>query len=225
MEQSPIYDQLLQLPLFQGHSRSDLTDILSKIKVDFRSFHEGQVIAQQDDPCRHIVFLIEGSVQLTRTSLHKDIIFAEHFHSPAVFGTDTAFGLRQNFSHTITAQDNVRTLVLSKQNLADHMFNHEVFRYNMLNLLSTRIQRSNSLLWTDNEGDTLQRFAVLLKRNFIYHGGQKQITGGMVALARMLGEPRLRISQMLNALEQKGLVTLARKRIIIPHLEAILQQS
>lgn len=225
MEYNSIYDQLLQLPLFQGHSREDLTAILAKIKVDFRSFDSGQVIAHQDDPCRHIVFLIEGEVCLKRTSLHKDIVFVEHFRSPAVFGTDTAFGLRQNFSHTIKAQSDLRTLMLSKQNLADHMFNHEVFRYNMLNLLSTRIQRSNSLLWTPEEGDTRQRFITMLKRNFLYHGGKKQINGGMVALARMLGETRLRISQMLNALEQQELITLGRKRILIPRLEAILQQT
>lgn len=223
MEQSSIYDKLLQLPLFQGHSRGDLTDIMTKIKVDFRSFNKGQIIAKQDDPCRHIVFLIEGEVQLTRTSLHKDLIFVEPFSAPAAFGIDTVFGLRQSFSHTITAHSDVRTLVLSKQNLADHMFAHEVFRYNMLNLMSTRIQRSNSLLWAPDEGDTLHRFVAMLKRNFLYLGGHKEILGGMVSLAKMTGETRLRISQILNTLEQQGLIILSRKRIIIPRLEAILQ--
>ena len=43
----PIYDQLLQLPLFQGHSREDLTAILAKIKVDFRTFRPKQEIVRQ----------------------------------------------------------------------------------------------------------------------------------------------------------------------------------
>lgn len=223
MEQLSIYDQLLQLPLFQGHSREDLTTMLAKIKVDFRTFRERQVLACQDDPCRQLIFVLDGEVTLTRTSLHKDITFQEQFAAPTMFGAETAFGLRQNFSHTITAKTNVRTLMLSKQNLVDHLFSYEVFRYNMLNLLSTRIQRSSRLLWASDEGDTLQRFVALLKRNFLYHGGSKQIEGGMVSLARMMNEPRIHISNMLNALQEEGLLTILRKRIDIPHLEDIIR--
>ena len=112
--------------------------------------------------------------------------------------------------------------MLSKQNIVDHLFAYEVFRYNMLNHLTTRIQRSSSLLWASDEGDTLHRFVTLLKRNYLYHGGPKQLDGGMVALARMLGEPRIHISRMLNTLETRGLVTLTRKHINIPHLEQLI---
>ena len=223
MSPSPIYDQLLQLPLFQGHSREDLTAILAKIKVDFRTCRPKQEIARQDDPCSHIIFLLEGEVQLTRSSLHKDLNFIETFSAPSAFGTESLFGLRQSFSHTIQALTTVRTLIVSKQDIINHLFAYDVFRYNMLNLLSTRIQRTNHLLWAPHEGDTMQHFATLLKRNFYYHGGHKQIAGGMVALARMLGEPRLHISRMLNHLESQGLITLSRKIIDIPHLEQLLQ--
>ncbi|MBR4649559.1 MAG: Crp/Fnr family transcriptional regulator [Bacteroidaceae bacterium] len=219
----PIYDQLLQLPLFQGHSREDLTAILAKIKVDFRTFRPKQEIVRQDDPCRHIIFLLEGEVQLTRCSFHKDLNFIEAFSAPYAFGTESLFGLRQSFSHTIQALTHVRVLIVSKQDIINHLFAYEVFHYNLLNQLSTRIQRTNHLLWAPHEGDTLQHFTTLLKRNFLYHGGHKQIAGGMVALARMLGDTRLHISHMLNNLQSQGLLTLSRKMIDIPHLEQLLQ--
>jgi len=99
-----IYDKLLELPLFQGHSREDLTSILAKIKVDFRNFHKGQVIARQDDPCQNFIFLMDGEVNVQRTSQRKDLVFTEHFVAPNAFGIETTFGLRQNFTHTIIAE-------------------------------------------------------------------------------------------------------------------------
>lgn len=219
---TPIYDRLLELPLFQGHSREDLTAILTKIKVDFRNYRAGQTIVCQDDPCRHIILLMEGEISLHRTSLHKDVIFVEHFTAPHVIGADTVFGLRQNYTHTIKACSEVRTLMLSKQNITDHLFSFDVFRYNMLNLLTTRIQRSNHMLWASEEHNTLLRFVALMKRNFTYHGGAKYIDGGMVALARMMDDTRLHVSDVLNDLQSKGHLTIARKHIEIPHLENII---
>lgn len=224
-EQTTIYDSLMELPLFLGHSREDLATILKNIQKEFRSFRKGRVIVSQEDPCRHIVLLMEGDVSLSRTSLHKDLVFTEHFHAPNSIGTETVFGLRQNFSHTITALGDVKALMLSKQNIIDHLFSYEVFRYNMLNMLTTRIQRSNQMLWAPDEGDTTHRFVALMKRNFLYHGGTKQIDGGMVALARMMNETRARVSAMLNTLQAQGLITLSRNRITIPHLEELIQQA
>ena len=218
----PIYDRLLELPLFQGHSREDLTAILTKIKVDFRNYRAGQTIVGQDDPCRHIILLMEGDISLSRTSARKDLTFVEHFAAPKVIGAETIFGLRQNHTHTIKATTEVKTLMLSKQNIIDHLFSFDVFRYNMLNLLTTRIQRSSHMLWAGHEHDTLPRFIALMKRNFTYHGGAKQIDGGMVALAHMMDDTRIHISDMLNDLQDHDLLTIGRKHIDIPRLEAVI---
>ncbi len=223
MAQAPsIYDKLLELPLFQGHSREDLTSILAKIKVDFRSFKKGQAVAFQDDPCSHIIFLMDGEVSCSRTSLHKDLLFVEHFAAPRSFGSETLFGLRQSYSHTLTALCDIQTLVVDKYSIVNYLFSYEVFRYNMLNKLTTRIQRATQLLWTPDEEDELQRFVLLCKRNFTHPAGYKQIKGNMQSLARMMNIPRAHVSGMLNSLQEKGLVELSRKNIIIPRMERMI---
>lgn len=220
-----IYDRLLELPLFQGHSREDLTSILTHIKVDFRSFRKGQAIVVQDQPCQNIIFLIDGEVILSRYSPHNELLFSEFFSAPNAFGMDTLFGLRQNFHHAITANSNVRTLVISKQNVIGHLFPYEVFRYNLINTLTTRLQRQERLLWASEEEDIAKRFVLLCKRNFAYLGGCKQIDGGMVQMAQMMNETRIHVSNMLNDLEAKGLLELGRKKIIIPRLEELIQKA
>lgn len=226
MEQSlPIYDRLLELPLFQGHSREDLTTILTHIKVDFRSFRKGHTIVKQDQPCRNIIFIIDGEVATSRNSPHNELLFSEFFTAPNAFGVDSLFGLRQNHNHTITANSEVRTLVISKQNVISHLFPYEVFRYNLINMLTTRLQRQDRMLWATEEEDITKRFILLCKRNFMYHGGNKQIEGGMVQLAQMMNESRIHVSNMLNDLEQRGLIVLGRKKIVIPHLENLIQNA
>lgn len=220
-----IYDKLLELPLFQGHSREDLTSILTKIKVDFRNFRAGQVIATQDSPCQNFIFLIDGDVTVQRTSQRKDLVFTEKFAAPNAFGIETTFGMRQNFSHTITALTNVRTLVVSKHNIINYLFGYEVFRYNMLNYLTTRVQRTSQLAWAPIDDDITRKFIHLCKCNFTYHGGEKQIVGGMVALAKMMNETRIHVSNMLNDFEARGLIELNRKKIIIPHLEELIREA
>lgn len=223
--QNTIYERLLELPLFQGHSKEDLTSILTKIKVDFGNYRKGQTIVKQDDPCREIVFLMSGEVNVSRTSLHKDLLFVEDFKAVQSFGAETLFGLRQNFSYTLTAKDEVRTFVVDKSGIVNSLFNYDVFRYNLLNMLTTRIQRCNQVLWLSEEENIERSFVLLCRRNFIHPAGPKVIEGGMVALARMMNRPRIHVSNMLNSLAEAQMVVLGRKKIIIPHLEKLIAHS
>lgn len=243
-----IYDRLLELPLFQGHSREDLTRILTHIKVDFRTFRPKQQIVTQDSPCTGLIFLLEGDMVMARESYNHSLCFEEYFHAPNVFGIDALFGLTQNFNYSLTAakppadlspalsiQDppmhagkddyKVRTLWLSKQNIITHLFSYEVFRFNLINLLTTRIQRQNRLLWAAQENDITKKFVRLCKCNFYYLGGRKQISGGMVQVAEMINDSRSRVSRMLNDLERRGLITLNRSKIIIPRLERLIREA
>ncbi len=220
--QNSVYDKILELPLFQGHSREDLTAILSKVKVEFARYRKGQVVVRQDDPCRNIIFLIEGDVAVSRTSLRKDILFSEQFSAFRSFGTETLFGLRRSYCYSITALNAVNTFVVDKEGVTGRLLNYEVFRYNLLNMLTTRIQRCQQVLWLPEEDETERSFVLLCKRNFIYPAGTKTIEGGMVALARMMNRPRIHVSNMLNALEKRRLVSLGRKKIIIPSFEKLI---
>ena len=217
-----IYEQLLELPLFQGHSKEDLTSILAKIKVEFGKYRKGQSIVRQDDPCKNIIFLMEGEVEVSRTSLHKDLLFVEHFKALRSFGTETLFGMRQNYSYSITAVSEVKTFIVSKAGVINHLFNYEVFRYNLLNMLTTRIQRANQLLWLPEEEKVERSFVLLCKRNFMHPAGTKVIEGGMVSLARMMNRPRIHISNMLNSFAEQGLVSIGRKKLVIPYFEKLL---
>ena len=63
---SPIFDTLLQLPLFQGMATDDFNTLLQKIRLDFMRYPAGSYICKAGDTCKHFTFLIGGTVESSR---------------------------------------------------------------------------------------------------------------------------------------------------------------
>ena len=57
-----MYDNLLQLPLFQGLCKDDFTTIIERVKFHFITFSQGEAIFQQGDPCLKLAFLLNGEI-------------------------------------------------------------------------------------------------------------------------------------------------------------------
>ena len=60
------YEQLLQLPLFQGTNRSDFMEIVEKVKFSFFKARETQLVARQDALSNRLVFIL-GAVYALNT--------------------------------------------------------------------------------------------------------------------------------------------------------------
>lgn len=71
-----MYDKLLQLPLFQGISKFDFTDILEKVKIHFNKYEPGSCLVKQDTPCNQLIFVLDGEVQIeSNDPIHKYTIW------------------------------------------------------------------------------------------------------------------------------------------------------
>ena len=55
-------DRLLELPLFQGFSVSDLKDVVANIKLRKIDVSKGKTIVDEGDPCRDIYIVCQGYV-------------------------------------------------------------------------------------------------------------------------------------------------------------------
>lgn len=220
--QESFYETLLQLPLFQGLGYHDLTNIVSKVKMDFRKYEPGKTIIEEGAACKDVIFLLQGSLIAKRSSANKRIIFSEKMDSPNVIGINSLFGLSQHHDRTYVADSNAQLLVINKQFIIHNMLVYEVCQFNFLNTLSTVIHRSNKMLWEMPSGNIAKRFIQILKRNYLKPSGEKNINGKMVDIAKYLGTTRLNVSNMLNELHQKGLIELGRKHIIIPAFQDLI---
>ena len=55
-----MFERLLQLPLFQGMTTQEVSDVISHVRLDFANYHRGDEIVMQGESCRKLIYIIRG---------------------------------------------------------------------------------------------------------------------------------------------------------------------
>ncbi|KAA6337373.1 hypothetical protein EZS27_014542 [termite gut metagenome] len=213
-----MYDTLLQLPLFQGICREDLTQIVGKVKLHFLKYEAESDIVRDGDVCDKLIFLLSGEV-LSTLSLKKDFVFMEHIPAPYLIEPYSLFGIDVHYTASYIAHTNVDVLEIEKSFVINELLNYEIFRFNYINIISNRAQVLHTRL-KKNIPDTAEgKIIYFISLHSTFPNGKKRLRIKMEDLAQHLNETRLNISKALNGFEKKGWVKLRRKEIIIPAVE------
>lgn len=217
-----MYDTLLQLPLFQGLSKNDITDILSKVKFHFKKYETGEYIFRQGDICTEVGFLLSGTLIAETVSNNHSYMFCEALSTACVIELYSLFGIRPSFHASYRAVSEVSVLTIDKCYLFDILGSYVPCSLNFSNIICTRSQYLYQRIWSDATGGLCTRFVQFLMQRSSRPAGYKLLRIKMEDLASLLSDRRINISRMLNALQADGLVNLRRKEIEIPALEKLL---
>lgn len=216
-----MYDKLLQLPLFQGISKFDFTDILEKAKIHFNKYEPGSCLVKQDTPCNQLIFVLDGEVQIeSNDPIHKYTIW-ESFKSPNVIEPYSLFGMRPYFTASYTAITEVNTLNIEKSYILNELCRYEVFNLNYMNMLSNRSQVIYNKLWNAHIGKTRDKIINFLLLRCMTPYGTKKMSIRMEDLARLIDDTRINVSNVLNDLQNKGLIQLGRRTFTINDLREV----
>ena len=216
-----LYDQLAGSPLFMGLTSSELMQIIGQTKFAFHTFAPGKNIRTEGEPCRSMAFLIGGSMTATTYADDHGYSLDEHLKAPHVMQPECLFGLTQHYTRTFTAQTQCDIMEIEKNDIMRMSDEFIVFRLNMMNMLSTMAQKRSRSTWHCLPDDTRGRFLHLVRNRCSLPTGKKTVRIKMVRLAHEIGTGRLAVSQMLNELEDKGLLAFSRGIISIPQLELL----
>ena len=218
-----MYDKLLQLPLFKGMSKFDFTDILEKVKIHFNKYEPGSCLVRQDTPCNQLIFVLDGEVQIeSNDKTHKYTLW-ENFKSPNVIEPYSLFGMRPYFTASYTAVTEVNTLNIDKSYILNELCRYEVFNLNYMNMLSNRSQVIYNKLWNSHIGKTRDKIINFLLLRCMTPYGAKKLSIRMEDLARLIDDTRINVSNVLNDLQNRGLIQLGRRTFSIPELREVVQ--
>ena len=92
---------------------------------------------------------------------------------------------------------------------------NDVFRLNLLNLLSAIAQKRDAALRPLQLNNPEDRLRLFLERVFIDSVGEVEIRILMDDLARYIGETRLTVSRILNHWQEEELIRLGRGKFVI----------
>ena len=85
--ETTMYDTLLQLPLFQGLCKDDLTTIIEKVKLHFLNYEAGETFIRKGEKCDKFVFLLSGKIKLEATE--PTYTLSETIEEPGVIKPST----------------------------------------------------------------------------------------------------------------------------------------
>ena len=218
-----MYDNLLQLPLFQGMRKEDFTTILERVKFHFISYKPNETIIRQGTRCDQLFFLLNGSILAHTADKEHNYALSEVFKAPYIIEPYSLFGMDTCFKATYQANEEAKLLSIDKSFVYNELNNHEIFRLNYLNILSSRYQAASQRLWNGHIGTLEEKFASFLLNRCQRPDGEKYLQITMEDLGNLINETRINVSRMLNDLQQKGLLQLKRKEIYIPALDKLTE--
>lgn len=216
-----MYDNLLQLPLFQGLCKDDFTTIIEKVKFHFMNFKKGETIIRQGDACKQIVFLLNGEIVAQTMDEKRNYLLSEKLGCPHIIEPYSLFGMQTRYTATYQASAPAQILSIDKAYIFSELSNYEIFRINYLNLLSNRCQCLQQKIWENHIGTLKEKFISFLQNRCQRADGEKTLLITMEDLASIIDETRINVSRMLNEFQDKELILLKRKEILIPDLRKL----
>lgn len=217
-----IYDRILELPLFQGMSKNDLEDIVGQRRFGFHKIAMGKEVAKEGDPCLSLQFLLNGIMTVITSADDHGYTLMEEIYAPNILQPEHLFGLSQRFSRTFITKSACGILSIEKAEVVKLSKDSEIFRINLLNILSTQSQKQQRYPWQSQSSQLDKRIARFVERHCIRPAGRKKLKIKMERLAHELNDSRLNISKALNMMESQGLVVLHRGSIDIPAFERLI---
>lgn len=217
-----IYEHLLRFPLFQGLSRTELLQMAGQTKFGFQKMAADTVVVKEEQTCDQLLFLISGSLLITTPSDTRSYSVTEHLSAPWLIQPESLFGAHPRYTSTIRTETESHFILLSKDEVLRLLDDFLIFRLNYLNLLSTQLQRRGRWPWRNSPATLRQRIIRFFLDHSTYPAGRKLFSILMNQLAQEVGDSRLDVSRVLNAMQSEGFIHLRRGQIEIPSLEHLL---
>lgn len=218
-----LHDRLLLLPLFQGMTRNDIENVVGNTRLGFSKYGKGKVIISDGEQCTYLRFLLQGECIATTEADDSSYKIGEIIKSPEVIQPECLFGLIQRYTKTLTTTTECSIVSISKNDVARLMSEHDIFRLNMLNIMSTHTQRLSRHPWRKLPESIRQKIFRFIETRCLKPAGHKMLRIKMEVLAENIGESRLNVSRCLAELEKQELLTHSRTIMDIPALERLME--
>jgi len=226
--QSNLVDVLRRLPLFTDLTKSELALVAERVTV--QRFAAGEIVFVEGDECRELLIVRDGSVKLLKTAPNgrQQLLSVERAGNSlseiSVFDANP---------YPATAEAIIATTLLRLE--AEHFrrlcLQHPDMALKVIKVLGHRLRRMSSLVedlsFSTVRGRLLAYLAQLAREQgrLIPEGIEFDLLENNEQLAARLGTVRELVSRNLGRLHNQGLIRMSRRKVRIPDLKALTDES
>ncbi len=201
-----MYQQLMQLPLFQGVSTDKITALVEKLPFHFLKYRNAEQVLEAGDPCTHIKFIVSGKVRVEIPFTHLKVSVLQTLASPHVLAAEYLFGRETNYPFNAVADGPCGILQLRKGDYIKMINSDKVFLFNILNYLSSGSQRVTTNVICIKDGSVAERLSSLIDSVVMTGAEDIVLKYKQKDLCALLGTQRTTLVSTLDKLTGNGLI-------------------
>ena len=201
-----MYQQLMQLPLFQGVSTEVITALVEKLPFHFLKFRNGEQIFAAGDQCSHIRFIVSGRVRLETPCDHLRVSLLQTLETPHVLAAEYLFGRETTYPYAAFADGPCGILQLRKSDYIKMLAFDKVFLFNILNYLSSGSQRNTASILAVKEGSVIERLAMIVEALTVIGATDVTVRFKQKDLCVLLGTQRTTLIASLDKLSDEDIL-------------------
>lgn len=218
-----MYQQLMQLPLFQGVSTEKITALVEKLPLHFLKFRNGEQIFAAGDTCTHIKFIVSGRVRLAMPCPHLRVSVRQTLSTPHVLAAEYLFGRETVYPYTAVADGQCGILQLLKSDYIKMINSDKVFLFNILNYLSSGSQRNISSALSVRDGSVVERLAMLVESLIVAGATDITLNYKQKDLCTLLGTQRTTLIATLDKLSDQDIIDYDSNELRVLDLPRLLE--
>lgn len=128
--------EIYDMPLFRGGDRMVLEAVLQRSPGRYASYRKGDFIALQNDVCRTLFLLCEGSVYAQMTSAEGRELTLDTLSAPDTLASAFVFGTENRYPVSVVAQTDCRLWIISRDALLQILEHDNAVMRNFLTIIS-----------------------------------------------------------------------------------------
>jgi len=216
-----IIESLLSCPLFRGYDKEPLERLFQTIHFQIKKYHKNQMFVQMEEPCDHLMIILEGSVRGEMVDFSGKTIKIEDIEAPNSVASAFIFGEKKRFPVNIVANSPVSVLYIPKSSLLQMFQKSSIFLENFLNMVSTRAQFLSMKIKFLSFKTIKGKIAHLI----LSQGGKEndviKLNRSQEAIASLFGVTRPALARAMGEMAGDGLIEVHRKEIRIVDREGL----
>jgi len=211
-------DFLGRVPLFASSQPVHLSEIVQKLTT--RNYRRGEVIFHQDDPGSALHIIKKGQVKINTMSTEGEEAILAILTDGDFFGELSLLDDKPRSANAV-AMEITQTLALQRQEFMDILGRHPEMVSDILASLADRLRNTDHLLedalFLDLPARLAKRLLDLAEKHGIRteKGLEIDLRLTQQELAAALGVSRVALNKQLGLLQDRGLVSIETRRIII----------
>lgn len=220
-----IVDKLQGNEFFNNLSNEEIENLISNIGYSVKTYKKGEVIANEEDDCNSLGFVLDGTIEIQRIYLSGKQITLKRLNNGDVFGEALIFSKKSKYPSTVISFSDSTILYISKADILKLCTSNEMVLGNFMSALSNKIFILNSKIKSIAFKSIKHKVI-----NYILEQAKSQknqtitLKESKEEIASSLGIPRPSLSRELMNLRDLNYIEFNRNTIKILNIEELEEE-